>query len=222
MGSVRGVDGLLTFNKSLKSEVEVERLLDILVRQMRLFVAINFPDQIKQVLSSLVKELRRLPADARWVKERNFHLTVQFLGNVPEGQVPDIVASLDRSAAGVPPFRLDLGGVGVFPSIERPRVFWSGVMGETAALSRLYRRVWEEMAELGFVPEKRRFSPHLTLARLRSPKGFADVMERAEGLARQHGKFGSTAINSVELMLSELSPGGPKYTILARIPLSGR
>jgi len=192
------------------------------MRQMRLFVAINFPDQVKQVLGSLIKELRRFPAGARWVEERNLHLTVQFLGNAPEGQVPDIVASLERSAAGVPPFKLELGGVGVFPSIERPRVFWAGVTGETAVLSRLHHRVREEEAGLGFVPEKRRFSPHLTLARLRSPQGFAEVMERAEGLARQHGKFGSTAINSVELMLSELGPGGAKYSILARIPLSGR
>ncbi|MCL6582094.1 MAG: RNA 2',3'-cyclic phosphodiesterase [bacterium] len=154
------------------------------MRQMRLFIAINFPDKVKQVLGSLIKELRELPSDTKWVEEENLHLTVQFLGNVLEGQVPDVVAALKRSAAGVSPFRLDLGGVGVFPSIERPRVFWAGVSGETAVLSRLHRQVRREMEQIGFEPEKRRFSPHLTLARLRSHLGFPAVMERAEDLSR--------------------------------------
>ncbi|MCL6634338.1 MAG: RNA 2',3'-cyclic phosphodiesterase [Peptococcaceae bacterium] len=191
------------------------------MRQMRLFVAINLPEPVKQVLGSFVGELRRLTSDARWVEQGNLHLTLKFLGNVPEEQVPAIIAALERSAAGVPPFRLDLGGVGVFPSMERPRVFWVGVSGETAALSRLHRQVQEEMKQLGFEPENRRFTPHLTLARLRSPLGFAAVLERADMLARQQGRFGSVKVASMELMLSELSPGGARYSVLAGFSLPG-
>ncbi|BAF59085.1 2'-5' RNA ligase [Pelotomaculum thermopropionicum SI] len=192
------------------------------MRQMRLFIAVNFPEQIKKALGAIIGELRQLPSDAKWVEEHNLHLTLQFLGNVPAEQVDSIAAALGRSAAGVAPFRLNLNGVGVFPSRARPRVLWAGVSGETAVLSRLQHRVQTELGQLGFPAEKRQFSPHLTLARFRSPAGFSAVMERAEEIVRGLDKFGSAVIDSVELMLSELGARGPSYFVLARTPLSGK
>lgn len=191
------------------------------MRQMRLFVAINFPDVVKQSLGTFINHLRDLTADAKWVEAGNLHLTVQFLGNVPEDQVPAVVTALNRSVAGVASFRLNVSGVGVFPSVQRPRVLWAGVEGETSALIRLHRQVQRELEQLGFEPENRRFSPHLTLARVRSPLGFPAVMEKAEEIAGKKGKFGSADIVSVDLMLSELSPRGPQYSVLARIPIAG-
>jgi len=191
------------------------------LRQMRLFVAINFPEKVKKRIGLLIKELRKLPSDAKWVDDANLHLTLQFLGNVPETQVPSIVEALNRSVTGISPFRLDLGGVGVFQSIERPRVFWMGVSGETNVLSRLHRQVQEGFGRLGFEPERRRFSPHLTLARLRSPLGFSALLERAEKIAGDYGKFDSVNVASIELMLSELSSQGPKYFVLSRVSLPG-
>ncbi|OPY57751.1 MAG: 2',5' RNA ligase family [Pelotomaculum sp. PtaU1.Bin035] len=173
------------------------------------------------MLESLIKELRQLPSDAKWVDSKSLHLTVQFLGNVPEIHVPVIVNALNRSVACVAPFKLNLNGIGVFPSIERPRVLWMGMSGETAMLSRLHHQVQKELGHLGFEPEKRRYSPHLTLARVRSPLGFSAVMERAEKLAGKYSILGLINIASIELMLSELSPRGPKYFVLARIPLIG-
>jgi len=187
---------------------------------MRLFVAVNFPDEIKQALGAFIKDIRQHPADVKWVEVKNLHLTVQFLGSVPEDQVPAIVNALNRSGTGVNPFYLSLSGVGVFPSIERPRVLWAGVSGDTDFLSRLHRQVQKELAQLGFEPEKRPFSPHLTLARVRSPQGFSAFMERSEKLAGKHGKFGTAKIVSLDLMLSELGSKGPEYFVLARIPLS--
>ena len=191
------------------------------VRQLRLFVAVNFPDNIKKNLGSIIRELRRLPSDAKWVEEENLHLTVRFLGNVAEDRVPAIVNALSRSVAGIVPFRLEPDGVGVFPSVKRPRVLWAGLSGETAVLARLHRQVSGELGRLGFKPENRKFLPHFTLARVRSPLRFSDVMEKAEKLVQQHGKFGPAKIASIELMLSELSPKGPKYSVLARIPFTG-
>lgn len=190
------------------------------MRQVRLFIAINLTDELKQTIGSIIKDLRRFPCDAKWVEDGHLHLTVQFLGNVPEDQIAFIENALKRSVVDVAPFNLNLSGVGAFPSVERPRVLWVGVSGETAVLSRLHHQVQKEMEPLGFEPEKRRFSPHLTLARVRSPLGFSAVMERAEKLAVKHGQFGSAKITSMELMLSELGPKGPKYSVLARIPLT--
>lgn len=191
------------------------------MRQMRLFIAVNLPVEIKRSLGSFIQVLRRFPLDARWVTEANLHLTLQFLGNVYEEQVPAIVQGLNRAAAGVAPFKLVISGTGVFPSVERPRVLWVGVSGETIILTDLHRRVQEEMGLLGFEAERRRFSPHLTLARIRSPRGFRTLLDKAEEYAGKTKKFGNTRIVSMELMLSELSSKGAKYYVLASIPLSG-
>lgn len=191
------------------------------MRQLRLFIAVNLPEEVKRSLNTVSEELRKLPSDAKWVESENLHLTVQFLGRVAGDRVPAVTDALSRAAEGMAPFRLEFSGVGLFPSEQRPRVLWVGVSGETGVLFRLHRRVRQEMERIGFEPEKRRFSPHLTLARMRSPVGFPALMERAEKLARVRGGFGAALISSVDLMLSELSSPGPRYSVLARIALPG-
>lgn len=192
------------------------------MRHLRLFVAVNFPDKIKQSLGFLIQNLRSMPSDASWVREENIHITIQFLGNVPEDQINAIVNALNRSVTGIVPFHLELRGAGVFPSAERPRVLWLGVSGDTPVLFRLRQQVQKELELLYFKPEGRRFSPHLTLARIRSPLGFSPVLERAQRLMQDNGKkIVSTAVNSIELMQSDLKPGGPKYFVLARVPFPG-
>ncbi len=191
------------------------------MRQMRLFIAVNLPGELKKSLDNLSLALRRFPSDAKWVGGANLHLTLQFLGNVPEDQVPAIVQGLNLAAGEVAPFKLVIGGVGVFPSVERPRVLWVGVSGDTTILAGLHRRVETEMGLLGFEPERRKFSPHLTLARIRSPLGFEKLLQKAEEYAGRSKKFGEARIVSIELMLSELGPKGAKYYVLASVPLSG-
>ncbi len=191
------------------------------MRQMRLFAAINFPPQVKNEIGIFIKELRPISAAIKWVEPENLHLTVQFLGNVSEDQVPAVAQALNAAATGITPFTLKLKGVGVFPSREKPRVFWAAVGGDSTALLLLCRRVQRALQELGFTSGKNKFSPHLTLARFRSPGGFPEVMERAEKMA-ENKVFGSAKILTVDLMLSELGPGGPKYFTLARAPLGGK
>lgn len=190
------------------------------MRQMRLFVAVNLPFEIKKGIGSFIRDLRKVNADMKWVEPENLHLTVQFLGNVSEDQVPAVAAALNRAAERIAPFTLKLSGVGVFPSRERPRVFWAGVGGDTVDLLQLNRQVQRELKEPGFAPGKNKFSPHLTLARLRSPAGFLDVFDKAEKVA-ENKIFGSAKISTVDLMLSELGSRGPKYFTLARAPLTG-
>lgn len=191
----------------------------VALRQMRLFVAVNFSDETRRKIGSLIDELRLLPCNMKWVNEINLHLTVQFLGNVPEGQVALVADVLQRAAVSVAPFRIDLGGCGVFPKPERPQVFWLGISGDVAALSCMHGRVQKELNQLGFKTENRRFSPHLTLARVRSAAGFAVVLKKAEYLVGKQKNVASEVVGSIELMLSELSPKGPKYTVLSKARL---
>jgi len=191
------------------------------LRQMRLFIAVNLPVEIKRSLGSFIQVLRRFPLDARWVPEENLHLTLQFLGDTPEEQVPAIVQGLNLVAGEVAPFKLVISGVGVFPSVERPRVLWVGVSGETTALADLHRRVQREMGLLGFAAEQRKFSPHLTLARIRSPWDIRSLLQKAEEYAEGVKNFGEIKVVSIELMQSELRPAGAKYYVLASMPLSG-
>lgn len=184
------------------------------MRQMRLFIAVNFPDDIKRILGGFIRNLSKVPSDLKWVGQENLHLTVQFLGNVPEERVSAVRAALQKAAAGIAPFELTLERAGAFPSVERPRVLWVGIGGETAPFITLHGRVQREMELLGFEPEKRKFSPHLTLARARSPYGFSDVMKKAQEVASAANVFGTARVESIELMLSELQPKGPRYSIL--------
>jgi 2'-5' RNA ligase len=187
--------------------------------QMRLFVAVNLPDSLKRTLADLQRELKRIPADVKWVGAGNLHLTVQFLGDVPGEQVPEIVFALQEAARDISPFTLDIARTGVFPGTERARVFWAGVGGELPVFSLLHRRVQGALAPLGFIPEKRPFSPHLTLARLRSPRGADLLLEKAQALPGA-GKFGTFRVESVDLMQSELDRSGAKYSCLAGVNLS--
>ncbi|MDD4238135.1 MAG: RNA 2',3'-cyclic phosphodiesterase [Desulfotomaculaceae bacterium] len=189
------------------------------MRQLRLFIAVNFPEEIKKTLGAFIRGLSKIPSDLKWMGEENLHLTVQFLGNVSEERLPAVSAALQNAVDGIAPFELVLEGVGAFPSVVRPRVLWAGISGETAPLLMLQRQVQKEMAVLGFEPEKRKFSPHLTLARARSPYGFADVMEQAQWCGGLGKVFGTARIDSIVLMLSELQAKGPHYLALSRVPL---
>ncbi|MCL6607330.1 MAG: RNA 2',3'-cyclic phosphodiesterase, partial [Geminicoccaceae bacterium] len=164
--------------------------------------------------------LRQTGAAVKWVEHHQFHLTLKFLGETPPPQVPAIVEAIRNCGAAAAPFQLALDGLGVFPDRGKPRVIWAGVGGETAVLSRLHREVQGKLASLGFPPEKRSFSPHLTLARVRSPRGVKDILEKGRSLVGER-KIGSARILSADLMLSELSRSGPKYHVMARVPLPG-
>lgn len=188
------------------------------MRQMRLFIAINFPDPVKRSLAIIQEELKRVASDAKWVEEENIHLTVKFLGDAGEGQVSSIVSAIRAAARGFEPFGLDLAGTGVFPGMKSPRVLWVGLTGDLAALSSLQMRVQDSLAPLGFPPEKRRFSPHLTLARLRSPRGSELLLERAVAVIGEE-KIASFKVTGVDLMQSELERSGPRYYRLSGVSL---
>jgi 2'-5' RNA ligase len=187
---------------------------------LRLFVALELPEAIHQALAGIQRQLRKAAGaradEVRWTAPEGMHLTLQFLGAVPEGQVDEVSAAVARTAAVGRPLSLRLGGVGGFPNARRPRVIWVGVDGEVALLAELARALGERLRPLGFPPEERAFKAHLTLgrARDRNAPGMAGAMAAAS-----QADAGWSA-RELCLFRSHLSPKGATYQVIARAPLS--
>ncbi len=188
-----------------------------MARGLRLFWAVNLPEELKKTLSKVQDRLKTAGADARWVEPRNLHVTVKFLGDTDFALVGKIVDAAVGGLKGCLPFRLEVGGLGFFPRPSSPRVLWAGLRGEVDALGEVAGRMEEAMLGCGFPPEGRKFSPHLTLARIKSPRGAADLAKIAEAESSGAECLGSFEVSSVDLMRSDLTPRGPVYTLLASV-----
>ncbi len=179
---------------------------------IRLFVAMELPEFVKESLSRLQKEIRQSGFPAKWSAAENIHLTLTFLGDTPASRLDDIERQLANAAAGFPPISVWAAGLSVFPGVKRPRVLWTGVRGETDRLSRLQNRVEDHLSAIGFDKEDRAFTPHLTLARF---KGSVDP-EKIISVITRYGDFLSASFAAGDLCLfeSRLTPRGPVYTRL--------
>lgn len=195
----------------------------------RLFVALELPAFVKKSLEKLQADIRsdsRVSADgsgfpARWSAPENIHLTLAFLGDVPvagDHTVPgEIDEALFIAVEGFSPVTLRAAGLSVFPGVRRARVLWTGVRGETDRLAKLQARVANHLEAVGFPKEKRRFTPHLTLARFKGDAGPEIVLSALE----RHGGFSSEPFvaDALRLFQSRLTPKGPVYTVLRSYPL---
>lgn len=186
---------------------------------LRCFIALELPDRLKEAVGSMLGELKKSDADVRWVPPENLHLTLKFLGNVPEETVPAILRQVESAAARRRSFKAVLNGVGVFPGRKRPRVVWIGLDGADELVA-LQGDVDRNLSSLGFEPEGRAFSPHLTIGRARSQRGMMALMTRLDSLAGT--LFGEFMVESISIMRSKLSPAGAQYTRLHGVPLGGR
>ena len=181
-----------------------------------MFVAVDIDEPLRRQVSRVQDAVRAAAPGAKWVDPALCHLTLKFLGSVPAGQVADIGAGCRRAAAGATPFELVFGGIGAFPRWRGARVLWMGITGGRAPLSALQASVEAELAPLGFPPEARPFSPHLTLARFKQPP--PRTLQDAAG-ACEHQAFGSVPIQDARLIRSDLRSTGPVYTLLEAFPL---
>lgn len=188
---------------------------------LRLFIAIPISAEAKRALDTLIRGLAvQAPGGVRWVRPEGIHLTVKFLGDVEPTLVNPIAEAMGRAAAGGSPFRLQLSGLGMFPSERRPRVLWAGVVGDLEALEALQGRMEAEMSALSFPRENRPFSPHLTLGRVR--QGTSEGMRRrvsAALLSTSLEPTGPWQVETLHLMLSDPAPEGAIYSALAWVPV---
>ena len=190
---------------------------------IRAFIAIELSPEVKSALADLVEKLRRAHVPGlRLVRPEGIHLTLKFLGNVPEDQVEPIVAAVSRVAQSHRAIALELGDAGAFPNQDASRVLWVGVEGDLMPLVSLQKQVDAALASLGFARDKRDFSPHLTVARIRDGTSSTDRRQAAEALLSAGiGTGFRIEVSSVSLIQSTLLPDGAVYDRLATMPLAG-
>ncbi len=178
---------------------------------MRIFVALEIPEEVRRAIAALVSRVEKTCRGARWVRPESIHVTLKFIGEAPAEQVERIRESLAgvQSTATV---EINFRGTGFFPNAKRPRVFWAGIEA-SGNLAELAAEIERRLEELGIPGESRPFKPHLTLARFNSPEGISRLVTAvtAEGVP----EFGGGSWREFHLYQSQLRPGGAVYTKLA-------
>jgi 2'-5' RNA ligase len=185
---------------------------------IRTFVAVPIPGSVRERIGAFTAPLRRLDADIKWVQSESLHFTLKFLGDVDPGRIGEIGDAAGAVVSGFPAFVLALGGTGCFPNPKRPSVLWIGAMDGAAALAGLAGSVEAALEALGFEREKRPFSAHLTIGRVRSPRGVARTLEAMAGSGFAAGPF---RVDTVHVMRSDLQRTGAVHTPLQTLKLQG-
>lgn len=183
---------------------------------MRLFTAIELDERAKDGLIRLQESLGRYGRVVRWVTREQMHLTLVFLGEVPDGRVSQVAEAVQRAAGRIEPFDLTIAGSGCFPPRGRVRVVWVGVEERSGWLLRCQSACADELESVGFPKESRPYSPHLTLGRVRDDTTNGALRNDVDRLqverAAQH-------VESVRLIQSVLTPHGARYSTVAQCPL---
>ncbi len=174
---------------------------------VRLFVALVFPEETKAALGDLISDLKPRGQGIKWVEPKNIHLTLKFIGEIPERKVEPIKQALGEVLAGKGKIEGRITGCGGFPNLARPRVLWVGLEGGDPAVE-MAKEINHKLIPIGVKSEKKRLSPHLTLGRIKKPSDLSELTSYMEDL-----KFdgGSVILDTVALVKSTLTPGGPIY-----------
>ncbi len=184
----------------------------------RLFIAIELPTEAQSALASVQRALSPLNA-VRWTKPAHIHLTLQFLGDTETALIPALSAALTETISVVPSFSLLLATVGAFPNLKRPRIIWAGVSSSTA-LTALHRAVTVATAAIDIPADKKPFSPHLTIGRVKNYARGNDYRAIAAAVSRENiSEIATVRIEHVSLIRSQLTRQGPIYTPLTEIRL---
>ncbi|MEN6321281.1 MAG: RNA 2',3'-cyclic phosphodiesterase [Syntrophaceae bacterium] len=189
-------------------------------KSIRSFLAVELPPEVLNEIIGIQGRLKKtLQGYISWVRPTGIHLTLKFFGNIAEVEIPNISQAVQNAIVNVKPFTLNVRRFGAFPDMKRPRVLWLGLDGDIDVLIQLQKEMDKGFQECGFQKEERTFRPHLTLARVKEPKGvigLAKIIEKSEDY-----KAGSLTVSSLTLFKSELTPKGAIYTKLALFAFGG-
>lgn len=188
---------------------------------MRLFIAIELPAQIRDLLERIQKELKSSGADVKWVDPKNIHLTLKFIGETQEKKLDIIMQIIEAAVKNTDSFDAQLSSLGAFPKISSPRVIWIGTGEGEESITRLAKNIEKTLEKIGILPEKRAFSAHITIGRTRSDLG----LQKLSGFLVSVGKnipFDNLRfnVNKVTLFKSTLTSRGPVYEPLKEIHLN--
>jgi len=190
------------------------------VSAVRSFVAVELTESCRLGLAAAIEKLRPVARGVRWVDPRSAHLTLKFIGELPERDVPAAVIALSSAAASAAPFGFRVEGISGFPARGKPRVIHAPVHEPTGELAALAKAVETALSEaLGVKREARAFKPHITLGRVKDPRDCPALPELTALVP--DADFGEVPVERIVLMRSDLTPRGAIYTPLEHIPLGG-
>ncbi len=190
------------------------------MEQIRSFIAIELPNRLRLELGQLEAQLKlgKQPW-VKWVNPDSIHLTLKFLGNIASDRTGEITRAMEAAAQGIPSFHLEVKDLGVFPNLKRVQVVWVGISGEVDKLGEFQQRLESNLAHLGFAPESRPFTPHLTLARLRNQASLDERQRFGQLIAETRFDAGSIKVDAINLMRSQLTREGAIYSRISSVRL---
>jgi RNA 2',3'-cyclic 3'-phosphodiesterase len=184
------------------------------MKKLRLFICVNLDDTLRaDIYNSLSKVISDYPS-LKWVKPKNLHITLKFLGDVPVDKIENIRKILTYIANNYKEFSIELSKIGVFPDFRRPKIIWLGIFKGSEELEKIAYSLEEELEKTGFPKENKSFSSHITLARVK-------YIEKNINNILQDISIGNweQKVKKIELMQSSLYSTGPIYESLAEFPL---
>ena len=185
--------------------------------QIRAFIAVDLSESIRSGVAKLIKAVEPHVDDTKWVSPENLHVTLKFLGDVPLNELPALIKAVQKGTENVEAFDLEFLGCGAFPDLLSPKTIWLGCDRGADELTILASRIEDELFRLGYPKESRRFSPHLTIGRLKKGGAARSLAEFFD--VYKEKPFGSCGVDEVVIYSSELTRQGPKYDALATVPL---
>ena len=191
------------------------------MEQVRSFIAIELPDELKQGLTQLEAQLKMGKQPwVKWVDPYSIHLTLKFLGSIAVDRIGEITKAMEEAVQGISPFHLEAKDLGVFPNLRQVQVIWVGISGEVDKLSQLQQHLESNLACLGFAPESRPFTPHLTLARLRNQASLDEQQKFGQLIANTRFEATYTIkVDAISLIKSQLTREGAIYSRISLVAL---
>jgi len=184
------------------------------MHKIRSFIAIEI--EVSQKIKELIKELEKTGINAKIVETNNMHLTLKFLGDIGTSLLEDIEEIIKDSVKNINPFEISLKDVGVFPNTNYIKVFWIGIK-DSGFLKKIASEIDEKLNKIGFKKERREFSAHLTVARVRSAKNKEKLIQLINKY--KDTEFQKIKVEKITLKKSLLTPEGPIYTNLAEVKI---
>jgi 2'-5' RNA ligase len=184
---------------------------------VRTFIAVPVVGDAADSVARFAAEISKVCAPVKWVKPGNLHVTLKFLGDLPRSRIPALVEAVRLACEGEARFEVTLRGAGAFPNIERARVLWVGMADGADRLAKLAEAIDQTTIDAGFPRADKAFRPHLTVGRARGSSagsGASRIISRNSDI-----ELGIVGVEEVHVYSSKLTPSGPIYTSLAKIPL---
>lgn len=191
-------------------------------RRHRLFIAVELSPEVTTHAARVIARLQATQIQVKWVEPARMHLTMQFLGDVDELEIPTICRIMDETAREMEPFDVEIGGAGAFPTLDAPRTLWLGILRGSEDLIELHDRLDTRLRPLGFRSEDRRFRPHLTIGRLREnePEALSALVLELGRLTDLHA--GVVDVCDFTLFVSTPKSEGAGYEVLHTADFNGR